>query len=357
MTSRASLCLALVVGACTGKSAEVSKDLPPPTPPPATSEPGPAPVRVFAPVRVQATATVLERSGGGPQLCLGDVMESLPPQCGGPPIVGWDWAAIEGEQRAGDTTWGEFHVVGDFDGRMFTLAGPPGPPQRAAPWVSTTPCARPAGGWERPDLGRASFAALEATQRAVQGMPGFVGMWLHDPEPPTDGAQDMTKVVLNVAFTGDAAGHTAALRERWGGALCVVQRGHSGAELARIQGAAQATVEELGLEWTSSGVDERRGVVEIAVLYADAAAQAEVDRRHGAGVVVLTSRLRPVPQEQPQARAGQPCTDGESLGDGCVCEDRQCMDICCVGSACSHHTSPEGGYAKCIRLPKKKRGE
>lgn len=272
MTSRASLCLALVVGACTGKSTEVSTDLPPPTPPPATSEPGPA-------------------------------------------------------------------------------------PQRAVPWVSTTPCARPAGGWERPDLGRASFAALEATQRAVQGMPGFAGMWLHDPEPPTDGAQDMTKVVLNVAFTGDAAGHTAALRERWGGALCVVQRAQSGAELARIQGAAQATVEELGLEWTSSGVDERRGVVEIEVLYADPAAQAEVDRRHGAGVVVLTSRLRPVPQEQPQARAGQPCTDGESLGDGCVCEDRQCMDICCVGSACSHHASPEGGYPKCIRLPKKKRGK
>lgn len=59
----------------------------------------------------------------------------------------------------------------------------------------------------------------------------------------------------------------------------------------------------------------------------------------------------------PQLRAGQPCTDGESLGDGCVCEDRQCMDICCVGSACSHHASPEGGFPKCIRLPKKKRGE
>lgn len=53
----------------------------------------------------------------------------------------------------------------------------------------------------------------------------------------------------------------------------------------------------------------------------------------------------PAPAEEPRA-----CTDGEFLSSGCVCGGRTCMDICCVGSACSHHPSPEGGSPKCVRV-------
>ena len=44
------------------------------------------------------TTTVLESPEHGPQLCLGGVAESLPPQCGGPDIVGWDWESVAGEE-------------------------------------------------------------------------------------------------------------------------------------------------------------------------------------------------------------------------------------------------------------------
>jgi len=98
--------------------------------------------------------------------------------------------------------------------------------------------------------------------------------------------------------------------------------------------------------------DETAGVVRVEVEYADEGHQAKIDEEYGAGVVVLESRLRSAPASLP--RAGQPCTDGESLADGCDCRDRTCMDICCVGSACSHHSGPEGGWSKCIRLPGKK---
>ncbi|MGH8829004.1 MAG: hypothetical protein ACRDVZ_15690, partial [Jiangellaceae bacterium] len=46
--------------------------------------------------RFRTYATVLESPEHGPQLCHG-VAESLPPQCGGPDIAGWDWSAVEAE--------------------------------------------------------------------------------------------------------------------------------------------------------------------------------------------------------------------------------------------------------------------
>jgi hypothetical protein len=44
----------------------------------------------------------------------------------------------------------------------------------------------------------------------------------------------------------------------------------------------------------------------------------------------------------------KPCTDGQFLSDGCKCTGKTCMDICCVGSTCTHHASEAGGYAKCM---------
>lgn len=47
------------------------------------------------------------------------------------------------------------------------------------------------------------------------------------------------------------------------------------------------------------------------------------------------------------------CTDGQSLASGCRCDGRTCIDICCVGSACSHSSGPDGGWPKCVRLPRR----
>ncbi|MBL0887564.1 hypothetical protein [Myceligenerans indicum] len=82
---------------------------------------------------VTAVATVLQKGDGPPELCLGGVAESLPPQCGGPQSTGWDWDDVESESVR-DTTWGEYAVVGTWDGETFHLTEPAtAPDPRAEP--------------------------------------------------------------------------------------------------------------------------------------------------------------------------------------------------------------------------------
>lgn len=71
------------------------------------------------------TGTVLQAPGAGPQLCLRGVADSLPPQCGGLPPIGWDWAPVDGEEDASGTTWGEYTVTGRYDGTTRTVTDPP----------------------------------------------------------------------------------------------------------------------------------------------------------------------------------------------------------------------------------------
>ncbi len=58
--------------------------------------------------RVRFVTTIID-SGSGPELCLGGVMESLPPQCSGPVAEGLD---MEGwSEEASGVRWGEQSVV------------------------------------------------------------------------------------------------------------------------------------------------------------------------------------------------------------------------------------------------------
>ncbi|MGW4930408.1 hypothetical protein ACWEOH_14755 [Agromyces sp. NPDC004153] len=82
------------------------------------------PARASVPAAVTASGMVLE-DADGPRLCAGMIADSLPPQCTGPAIVGWDWDAVEGENAAADTTWGEYRMQGTWDGDAFTLDRPP----------------------------------------------------------------------------------------------------------------------------------------------------------------------------------------------------------------------------------------
>ena len=77
-----------------------------------------------APVEVQGLGTVLD-SDDSPELCLGAVAESYPPQCSGPPIVGWDWDAVDGEETANEVTWGAYAVWGEWNGETFTVTREP----------------------------------------------------------------------------------------------------------------------------------------------------------------------------------------------------------------------------------------
>lgn len=99
------------------------------------------------PAEVTAVGTVLEQDAM-PMLCLGAIAESYPPQCSGPPVVGWDWAAVDGEETASGVTWGAYAVWGDWDGETFTvtrepilaaLYDPMVDPSAPDPWDETRP--------------------------------------------------------------------------------------------------------------------------------------------------------------------------------------------------------------------------
>lgn len=73
---------------------------------------------------VTAQGTVLD-TGDDPQLCLGAVAESYPPQCTGIPLADWTWEGLDGSESASGVTWGAYAVQGVYDGSVFTVTAPP----------------------------------------------------------------------------------------------------------------------------------------------------------------------------------------------------------------------------------------
>lgn len=76
---------------------------------------------IAAPGDVIGQGTVIQTGDTPPQLCLGPVMESYPPQCSGPEITGWDWDAVDGEETSGEVTFGAYAVTGGWDGTVFSV--------------------------------------------------------------------------------------------------------------------------------------------------------------------------------------------------------------------------------------------
>lgn len=100
--------LLLAGTACSADSDDPDRATDPATKPPASEPTIPVPVIVMD----------VER----PELCLGPIAESYPPQCGGPPIRGWSWADYEGHyDQVGRVRWGEFVVDGHFDGDEYVV--------------------------------------------------------------------------------------------------------------------------------------------------------------------------------------------------------------------------------------------
>lgn len=201
--------------------------------------------------RYRGIGTVLD-DGDGPELCLGPIMSSLPPQCGGPRLVGWDWSGIESAQRAGVRwTVPEYVVTGSYGDHTLTLTEPPvrsdeydGPRSRRSydeDRSFATPCPEPPGGWRPVDPGRTTHRALQEQR----------------------------------------------LREVWGGALCVTRAERTAAELRRIQDEVARTP---GMISASSGQD----VVALDVELDDGPLQRRFDERYGEGVVRVHSALFPV---------------------------------------------------------------
>jgi len=281
--------LALVLAACgAGGPSAVGGSTAANEPPPAVSEPDPD--RLY-----EVGATVLEDSTHGAMLCLGGILESLPPQCGDVPIASWDWQAVEGEETAGGTTWGTYHVVGTYNGRTFTVSevGPyeEEPSAFGTDADFTSPCREPAGGW--PGLDKATQEDARPAHAYARAQRDYVTSWVTQLDPA---ALEFGPVIVNVVFTGDGERHSAQIRKVWSGPLCVVERDvPSARELDRIRKEAEADLDELGLRMLWSQGPAVEPVIEIGVVVdVEGKAQAALDARYGAGVVRLIPALKPV---------------------------------------------------------------
>lgn len=267
--------------------------------------------------RYAANATVLESTDHGPQMCLGGIAKSLPPQCGGPDIVGWSWDEVDAEEAANGTTWGSYLVVGTYTDAVFTLTEPATAPDPSLADDGfevdfSSPCPAPAGGWTVVDPATATEAGQQAATDYALAQADYAGSWVDQSINPAmaDGfdpgdeevANDPTKLVLNVRFTGDIERHTQELRARWGGPLCVFPAERTSFELDAIQ---VELSDEPGL--LESSTDVVTNQVFLRVIINDGVQQ-RLDERYGKDAVRVTGALRPIDEAALRRRAlGEPC--------------------------------------------------
>jgi hypothetical protein len=241
------------------------------------------------PKRYQTDATILEAPGKKPMLCIGVVLDSLPPQCGGPEIVNWSWLAVGDEQSANGTTWGEYHVVGTYDGERFTLTDAPGPLAPAgtpSTGAFAGPCRTPPGGWTRPVPSRAGGDDQTKAIEHARRQPDFAGVWID--------SNGTGPTVLNVKFTGDLERHETEIEQIWGGALCVSKAQRTLNELRSIERDVTSRIREFDLTILSSSVDEVGNVVALGVIVEHDDTQDRLDQRYGKGVIRIEASLKPV---------------------------------------------------------------
>lgn len=250
----------------------------------------------------EADATVLEQRGGtfpkhGPMLCLGVMAMSYPPQCGDVPIRNWDWNAVEGEETASGTSWGQYHVVGTYDGETLTVTevGPykNDPPRSGSEVDFSSPCQAPAGGWAVPDPKRATQEDVRGASAYAESQPDLVNSWVTHLDP---GLAEFGPVIFNAVFTGDIERHDVEIRKRWPGPLCVVEaEGPTRKELDRIRAQAETYVTgDLGLQLLASSSGGTEPVIEIDVIAdPEGSGQKALDARWPR-LVRLFPALRPV---------------------------------------------------------------
>lgn len=234
------------------------------------------------------------------EICVGGVNDSLPPQCGGPVLLGdFSWDEV-GPERVGEVTWTQdpWWAVGTFDpdgGEQgsLTLDRPVSgaPPQGyavPAPEDLDFPqlCADPFVDGDRAAAG--DLAAQEALTATLADLDGYVTSWV------SDGSS-----LFNVVVTTDADDAFDRLREVWQGGLCVEQRDlPTQDQLLRAQEALATRFQELRL--LSTGAGGVSGRLEVQVLVTDRATVDAVLEAVSpwleAGDVDITGALRPLRQ-------------------------------------------------------------
>jgi hypothetical protein len=239
-------------------------------------------------------------------------LNSLPPQCSGATLVGWDWAEAPTAETVNGVTWGRFHVVGTYaDARnSFTVTKRPALPVPSQPQSRagefTTPCATPAGGWRNLDPAKVTLAGFQAMTTAARSQPDFSGLWLDNSTPVDGRVVGITNQVVTIAFTGRLDRHRAEIENLWGGPVCIVQFERSRAELDAILRTVLGPLSrELGLRIVGVGaVDEvTNTITPLDVMLAPSSAQRTLDRRFGVGVVRLHQVLTPLESDPGPSQA------------------------------------------------------
>lgn len=263
--------------------------------------------------------TVLD-DGDGPELCLGGVMESYPPQCGGPELLDFDWPEGSYEEESG-VRWGEYVVRGHYDAAAETfevreVGGPDEAPASAGEDQALgTICEEPDDGWQVVDPERAGEDDMYAVFEAAQELPAYAGSWMDQsrnpvrPEDVNEAAEglqsgevteeelselegsmnDPEYVTVNVMVTEDPEAAYEELREIWGGALCVAEAERTEAELVGIQNEVHENVDGV----LSSYPEARAGQIVVDVVYDDGTVQQQLDGEYGANVVRVVPALIP----------------------------------------------------------------
>lgn len=222
--------------------------------------------------RYRFRGPVLEGGGHGPQLCA-NILDSLPPQCSGPDIVGWSWESVEYDEAQG-TRWGEYEVVGAWNDGTFTLTAPASThdwavdPRRPEPLPM--PCDEPSIGVREPS------DAVDPDLDYFSSQPDWAGSWY------VDG-------VLVAAFTGELDRHRDELARRIDGEFCVTAGERTYAELDRLMTTIAREYETL-----SVGIAVERSGIDLTVWVDDGELQSELDERYGAGVIEVSGQLEPV---------------------------------------------------------------
>jgi len=167
------LAVALLAGACGSPTPGPGRQMTFPQPSagtPTTASTVLPPPGSVPPARdpVAGQGTVLQVRGGAPQLCLGPVRESFPPQCQGVPLAGWSWAQNPPDHTVTSdgslTRWGQYVVSGGFDGRTVTV-------RQAVPLGLDDTVAQPSPRpMAPPDLSARQWADVEAGVRLLPGL-------------------------------------------------------------------------------------------------------------------------------------------------------------------------------------------
>jgi hypothetical protein len=249
--------------------------------------------------------------GRGAELCVGGVDASLPPQCDGPLLVGWDWSEHEGRyERLSGVTWGEFIVTGRYSAssdefvptEILAGMGREGP--SAEPLGLTTPCREPSGGWRVLDESTTTDAAMQAVFERTATLDGYSSAWVDqsmnpasevDPDDTTPslewelGVNDPLLTIVNVRVVGDPVQAESELRSVWGGMLCVSTAERTEAALRATIDLVLATTDGV-LTIGQAGTEDH---IEMLVIHDDGTLQRRMDSEFGDGVVEVTSALTP----------------------------------------------------------------